>query len=70
MNLEQLLKNIEVKAISGDPQIEVSGIAYDSRRIQPGMVFVCVTGYKTDAPLYIDSAIKNGRHSRSGGRGC
>ncbi|NPV26572.1 MAG: UDP-N-acetylmuramoyl-L-alanyl-D-glutamate--2,6-diaminopimelate ligase [Firmicutes bacterium] len=60
MNLEELVRRINVKSISGDPRIEVTGIAYDSRRVRPGMVFVCITGFKTDGHLYIDSAVNNG----------
>lgn len=39
---------------------EITGIAYDSRRVLPGNVFVCIKGYETDGHKYADSAVKNG----------
>ena len=40
--------------------IEITGIAYDSRKVQPGNVFVCIKGFGTDGHKYVDSALKNG----------
>ena len=40
--------------------IEITGIAYDSRKVQPGNVFVCIKGFETDGHKYVDSALKNG----------
>lgn len=40
--------------------IEITGIAYDSRNVLPGNVFVCIKGFETDGHRYVDSAIKNG----------
>ncbi len=39
---------------------EITGIAYDSRRVLPGNVFVCIKGYETDGHKYAASAEKNG----------
>ncbi len=40
--------------------IDITGIAYDSRTVMSGNVFVCVKGFETDGHKYVDSAIKNG----------
>ncbi len=40
--------------------IDITGIAYDSRAVMQGNVFVCVKGFETDGHKYVDSAIKNG----------
>jgi len=40
--------------------IEITGIAYDSRTVMPGNVFVCIKGFETDGHKYVDSAVKNG----------
>lgn len=40
--------------------IEITGIAYDSRNVLPGNVFVCVKGFETDGHKYVSSAEKNG----------
>src|SRR5205807_2886012 len=42
----------------GNPKI--SGIAYDSRRVRPGWLFVAMQGEKTDGNRHIDAALKNG----------
>ncbi len=39
---------------------DITGIAYDSRAVMQGNVFVCVKGFETDGHKYVDSAIKNG----------
>jgi UDP-N-acetylmuramoyl-L-alanyl-D-glutamate--2,6-diaminopimelate ligase len=33
--------------IIGDPQVEILGLAYDSRRVEPGSAFICVRGERT-----------------------
>lgn len=40
--------------------IEVKGLAYDSRAVKEGYAFVVYKGFKDSAYLYIDSAIKSG----------
>ena len=42
--------------VSGD----ISGVAFDSREVQKGYVFVAITGIKTDGHLYIPKAIELG----------
>ncbi|MBE7021647.1 MAG: UDP-N-acetylmuramoyl-L-alanyl-D-glutamate--2,6-diaminopimelate ligase [Ruminococcaceae bacterium] len=59
MKLSQLLENVSLlRPISQD--IEITGIAYDSRRVKPGSLFVCIKGYVTDGHSYIENARKNG----------
>ncbi len=40
--------------------LEITGIAYDSRKVEPGNVFVCVRGFETDGHKYADKAVENG----------
>lgn len=40
--------------------IEISGIAYDSRKVNKGNVFVCIKGYETDGHKYAGAAVQNG----------
>jgi UDP-N-acetylmuramoyl-L-alanyl-D-glutamate--2,6-diaminopimelate ligase len=40
--------------------INITGIAYDSRNILPGNVFVCVKGFETDGHKFAQMAAKNG----------
>ncbi len=40
--------------------IEITGIAYDSRNVLPGNIFVCIKGFETDGHKYAEMAEKNG----------
>lgn len=60
MILSKVLKGVDhfrVGAI-GDP--EISGIAYDSRQVKPGFLFVCISGFKTDGHMFIEDARERG----------
>lgn len=39
---------------------EITGIAYDSRKVNEGNVFVCIKGYETDGHIYAKSAAEKG----------
>src|SRR5947199_5167229 len=43
---------------AGDP--DVRGIAYDSRRVAPGDLFVCVRGFKSDGREFLPDAVRRG----------
>ncbi|MGM9935991.1 MAG: UDP-N-acetylmuramoyl-L-alanyl-D-glutamate--2,6-diaminopimelate ligase [Candidatus Ornithomonoglobus sp.] len=40
--------------------IDITGIAYDSRKVSDGNVFVCIKGYETDGHKYAASAAEKG----------
>ena len=46
--------------IVGDGAVRIAGIANDSRQVQPGCLFIAVTGSKNDGAQYIDEAIAKG----------
>jgi UDP-N-acetylmuramoyl-L-alanyl-D-glutamate--2,6-diaminopimelate ligase len=58
MTFQQLLYGAEVLSQSGNPV--VSGIEYDSRKIQPGDIFVATRGEASDGNKFIDKAIAAG----------
>ena len=58
MNFSQLLWGLGVSHSGGDP--EISGLDYNSRRVEPGFVFVTMRGESSDGNRHIDSALKNG----------
>src|SRR6478609_6415739 len=58
MNFSQLLWGLGVSHSGGDP--EISGLDYNSRRVEPGFVFVAMRGETSDGNRHIDSALKNG----------
>jgi UDP-N-acetylmuramoyl-L-alanyl-D-glutamate--2,6-diaminopimelate ligase len=58
MNFLQLLHGAEVLAQSGNPSI--TGLEYDSRRIEPGDAFIAMRGEASDGNKFIDRAIAAG----------
>lgn len=58
MNFLQMLDGAEILSQQGNPA--VSGLDYDSRRVQPGYVFVAMKGESTDGNRFIDKAIAAG----------
>jgi UDP-N-acetylmuramoyl-L-alanyl-D-glutamate--2,6-diaminopimelate ligase len=59
MNL--LFDDIEVIETAGDPAaIDVRGIAYDSRRVEPGDLFCCVPGLLSDGHAFAADAVDRG----------
>src|SRR5437660_12246826 len=58
MKFSELLRGTGAHRGNGDPWI--SGLDYDSRRIQPGWVFVALQGASSDGSQFVDSALKNG----------
>lgn len=60
MLCKDVLAGIAAEKISCDLQIEITGIAYDSRAVKPGNLFVAITGYKTDGHGYIAAAMEAG----------
>ena len=59
MRLDELARGAGA-ALEGSPDVEVSGIAYDSRRVNPGDLFVAVQGIHVDGHHYLHDAIAKG----------
>lgn len=60
MKLSEVLKGIEEIEVRGDLEIDVPSIAYDSRKVENGGMFVAIVGFKMDGHNYIESAIQSG----------
>jgi UDP-N-acetylmuramoyl-L-alanyl-D-glutamate--2,6-diaminopimelate ligase len=60
MLLQELLDGIPGIKLEGDPRTQILGIAYDSRRVKTGDLFVVLKGAKTDGLLFIDEALARG----------
>ncbi len=58
MRFQQLLDGAEYLMQRGDP--DVTGLDYDSRRVQPGYCFVAMRGEKTDGNRYLGAALAAG----------
>lgn len=44
----------------GSPEVQFTGVAYDSRRTRPGHLFVAIRGFKDDGHRYLEEALQNG----------
>ena len=60
MKLAELLRDVEVKQIIGSEHLNISGIAFNSREVRAGNIFVCISGFKTDGHDYAADAIERG----------
>ena len=60
MKLEQLLVGISVQKMNVRPDMEITSVVYDSRKVTPGCMFVAVTGFATDGNKYIPMALEKG----------
>ena len=60
MKLKKLLEKMDYELIQGSLETEVSDIAYDSREIQSGMLFVAIAGTVQDGHKYIPDVVDRG----------
>jgi len=60
MLLRSLIAGCRIRSTSGNLDTEISGIAYDSRRVQPGFAFIAIRGSRADANRFVPQAIANG----------
>jgi UDP-N-acetylmuramoyl-L-alanyl-D-glutamate--2,6-diaminopimelate ligase len=60
MELRELLAGADVIEIVGDSEVEITGLAYDSRRAEPGTLFFAYTGQTVDGHAYAQAAVDAG----------
>ena len=60
MKLSELIRNSDCTVISGCADVEIKDLVYDSRKVMPGDVFVCLKGYNIDAHKFVPMAIDKG----------
>ena len=60
MKLEALLASIATLKVEGAVDRDVVALAYDSRRVKPGTVFVALRGAKVDGSQFVEQAIAAG----------
>ena len=60
MKLRDLLKNIPVLETNADMAMDIASVAYDSRKVQSGSLFVAVTGFTSDGNRFIPMALEKG----------
>ena len=60
MKLCELLKGIRVLECTADLELNVETVAYDSRKVMPGALFVAVSGFASDGNRFIPMAMEKG----------
>lgn len=60
MPLKDILHGIPVRQVTGNLNVSVTQLCFDSRRAEAGSLFVAVRGVHTDGHRYIDQVIKQG----------
>ena len=60
MKLKNLLQDIQIIKTNVDMEMEVSSVAYDSRKVVNGGMFVAITGFATDGNKFIPMAMEKG----------
>ncbi|PDW03379.1 UDP-N-acetylmuramoyl-L-alanyl-D-glutamate--2,6-diaminopimelate ligase [Candidatus Viridilinea mediisalina] len=58
--LHHLLAGVPYAQVFGPLDRPISGVAYDSRQVVPGGLFVAIKGYHTDGHRYISQALERG----------
>ncbi len=60
MTLEQLIEGIAGARLVGDGSVTIRAVEDDSRKVQPGDVFVAVKGLRSDGHAFVPSVIEKG----------
>jgi UDP-N-acetylmuramoyl-L-alanyl-D-glutamate--2,6-diaminopimelate ligase len=60
MKLAELFAGTVPGEITGEGDVEVTDLAYDSRRVRPGTLYFCVRGERADGHDFAPEAVKHG----------
>lgn len=60
MKLGKMLEGLDDYELLGDPDQEVQGLVYDSRKVEPGFMFVALRGTRLDGHDFLQSAVQMG----------
>lgn len=60
MLLRDVLYKVSIRSVSGSTDIAVKDIQIDSRRVQPGTLFIAIKGVAADGHQFIEKAIESG----------
>src|SRR3954468_12801002 len=68
VKLGELLAGTELAGVEGDPETDITSLAYDSSRVAPGALFFCVRGQRSDGHDFAPSAVEHGAAALVGER--
>jgi len=60
VKLDDIVRGVPGATLDGNGEVDVTGIAYDSRRVAPGDIFVAVAGLHVDGHVYVADALQKG----------
>jgi len=60
VTVREVLEDAAITRTQGDTETNVTGLAYDSRRVQPGDLFFGLSGLKQDGQAYVRQALTAG----------
>ena len=60
MKLQELLKDIRVLETNVSMDLDITGVFYDSRKVESGSLFVAITGFAADGNRFIPMALSKG----------
>ena len=60
MLLADLIDGLDILYARGNLNVDIKGIAYDSRKVRKGYLFACIDGMKDDGHAYARQALDNG----------
>lgn len=58
--LDKLLERLDYTVVQGGTKIEVTELVYDSRKVTPGCLFVCIKGTAVDGHTFVQEAAEHG----------
>ena len=60
MKLKQLLQGINILESNVSMELNIEQVAYDSRKVTEGSLFVAITGFASDGNRFIPMALEKG----------
>jgi UDP-N-acetylmuramoyl-L-alanyl-D-glutamate--2,6-diaminopimelate ligase len=58
--LSELLEGLSYEVVQGNTQAEVPAVVYDSRKVTPGCMFICIEGAVSDGHSYAADVVSKG----------
>lgn len=60
MNISELTHSLLIKEVTGNTELEITGIQYDSRKVEKNNLFICLEGHTVDGHEFIPQALEKG----------